>query len=207
MLTSGDELVVIDGVKQKKGEQIVLPISTEIGSIVILSGKEAKKKYGREAKEGAVEITTRKIPGGRMKIMGPGTYSIDVPDYGESFSYNFEIPDMNFEFPEFEGQMFVESFPDLKVFEDMGEVHMRILSDGEMTEEEKKMMREQLDNVRKQLEGSKEQKEMHLRLLNSDELKKEMEEMRKELEKSRKEIEESRKTLEKSRKEIKTKSY
>jgi hypothetical protein len=206
MLSSGDELVVIDGVKQKKSEQIVLPGSTEIASITILDSKEAKKKYGREAKEGAVEITTRKVPGGRMKIMGPGSYSIDVPDYGESFSYNIEIPEIDFAFPEF-SDMQIEEFPDLKVFEDMGEVRMKILSDGEMTDEERKMMREQLENVRKQLEGSKEQREMHMRLLNSDELKREMEEMRKELEKSRKAIEESRKDLEKSRREMNKKSY
>lgn len=54
-----DMLVVINGVKQEKGEEIRLPLSQEIDKLTILDKKDAKKKYGKDGKKGAVEITTK----------------------------------------------------------------------------------------------------------------------------------------------------
>jgi len=53
-------LVVVNGKKLGKGETFKLPDGEEIEDMTVLDNKEAKKKYGREAKDGAVEITTRR---------------------------------------------------------------------------------------------------------------------------------------------------
>lgn len=55
-------LVVVNGVKQPKNddEQINLPKGQSVSSMNVLSAKEAKKKYGKEGKKGAIEITTKK---------------------------------------------------------------------------------------------------------------------------------------------------
>ncbi|MFL9843523.1 M56 family metallopeptidase [Flavobacterium rhizosphaerae] len=54
-----DMLIVINGQKQEKGEKINLPLNQDISTVKILDKKEAKKKYGRDGKKGAVEITTK----------------------------------------------------------------------------------------------------------------------------------------------------
>ncbi|KAF2518730.1 M56 family peptidase [Flavobacterium salilacus subsp. salilacus] len=56
-----DMLIVINGVKQEKGESIKLPLNTEIDKMNFLDKKDAKKKYGKDGKKGAVEITTKKV--------------------------------------------------------------------------------------------------------------------------------------------------
>ncbi len=56
-----DLLIVINGVKQEKGESIKLPLNTEIDKMNFLDKKDAKKKYGKDGKKGAVEITTKKV--------------------------------------------------------------------------------------------------------------------------------------------------
>lgn len=204
MLSAGDELIVIDGVKQKKGE-ITLPNANQIASITVLKGKEGKKKYGRDAKKGVIEITTHKNGVGRFKITGPNTFSYAIP--GNEGSFQIEIPDMNFEFPEFDGEIFIEGFegfPDMTVFEGLGDFTFNITSD--MSEDELRAMREQLENSRIQIEKSRPQMELQLRKqLQGEELQRATEEMRKELEEAKKEIEQARKELEKSKKEMQQK--
>ncbi|GGB68112.1 hypothetical protein GCM10007424_05130 [Flavobacterium suaedae] len=53
-------LIVIDGKKQEKGETIQIPVNRAIDVIKTLERKEAKKKYGRDGRKGAIEITTKK---------------------------------------------------------------------------------------------------------------------------------------------------
>ncbi|WP_294732538.1 M56 family metallopeptidase [uncultured Flavobacterium sp.] len=57
-----DALIVIDGIKQKKGEIIKIPINQELDEVHVLNKKKAKKKYGRAGKKGAIEIKTKKKP-------------------------------------------------------------------------------------------------------------------------------------------------
>lgn len=60
-INNDDMLIVINGQKQEKGEKIRLPLNQEIKNLVTLDKKEAKKKYGKDGKKGAVEITTAEI--------------------------------------------------------------------------------------------------------------------------------------------------
>lgn len=55
-----DMLVVIDGVKQKPGSPVQLNLDREVDKVTMLKDKEGKKKYGKEGKNGVVEITTKK---------------------------------------------------------------------------------------------------------------------------------------------------
>ncbi len=55
-----DLLIIINGVKQEKGESIKLPLNMEIDKMNFLDKKDSKKKYGKDGKKGAVEITTKK---------------------------------------------------------------------------------------------------------------------------------------------------
>jgi len=59
VLNFGDDaLVIINGVKQPKGSVVTLPAGQQVVGIATLTTKEAKSKYGKEGKKGAVEITT-----------------------------------------------------------------------------------------------------------------------------------------------------
>lgn len=51
-------LIVINGVKYAKGQEIMLPAGQIVTSITTLTDKEGKKKYGKEGKKGVIEITT-----------------------------------------------------------------------------------------------------------------------------------------------------
>ena len=58
-------LIIVDGKKQKKGTDVTkleLPIGKAIATVNTYTPREAKEKYGREARKGAVEITTAKKP-------------------------------------------------------------------------------------------------------------------------------------------------
>jgi hypothetical protein len=53
-----EALVVINGIKYAKGQEITLPAGHQITKLTTLDGKEGKKKYGKEGKKGVVEINT-----------------------------------------------------------------------------------------------------------------------------------------------------
>jgi len=58
-------LIIVDGKKQKKGTDVTkleLPSGKAIATVNTYTPREAKEKYGREARKGAVEITTAKKP-------------------------------------------------------------------------------------------------------------------------------------------------
>jgi hypothetical protein len=55
-----DALVIINGVKQEKGKPIKIQLNEEISEVKVLTPKEAKKKYGKEGKNGAMEVITQK---------------------------------------------------------------------------------------------------------------------------------------------------
>ncbi|QYJ67892.1 M56 family metallopeptidase [Flavobacterium litorale] len=76
-INSKDMLIVIDGVEQKKGEPIQLPLHIEISTMNVLDKKAAKKKYGRKARKGAIEITTQKKESETIRVInGNGTSDI-----------------------------------------------------------------------------------------------------------------------------------
>ncbi|AXG74560.1 M56 family peptidase [Flavobacterium arcticum] len=60
-INNKDMLIVINGIKQEKGETIKLPLDTKIDKMNVLEKKEAKNKYGKDGKKGAIEITTKKV--------------------------------------------------------------------------------------------------------------------------------------------------
>ena len=87
-------LVVVNGVKQEKdtdATQLQLPKGQTISYMNVLSAKEAKKKYGREAKKGAIEITTKKVA--PNVISYPANYSYSYSDE-EDAREGFEMPPM-----------------------------------------------------------------------------------------------------------------
>jgi hypothetical protein len=57
-----DLLIIINGVKQNLGDYIKIPLGEELDKMNKLKPKEAKKKYGRAGKNGAIEVTTKKAP-------------------------------------------------------------------------------------------------------------------------------------------------
>ena len=87
-------LVVVNGAKQEKdtdATQLQLPKGQTISYMNVLSPKEAKKKYGRDAKKGAIEITTKKVT--PNVISYPTNYSYSYSDEDEERD-GFEMPPM-----------------------------------------------------------------------------------------------------------------
>lgn len=214
VLGDDDQLVVINGVKKGKGEKVTLPPGEVIGSVRIIEGKEAKKKYGREAKKGAVEITTHRGPGNHVMINGPMAYTQPGAMYGRGYAYAmpntdvyaFDIPEIDFEIPEFNGDVMAFAYPDVKVFTEMNGDMIRAYSGAQLSKEEMEAVRRQMAEAHIQMEKMAPHMQMEVReKLDGPEFKRAMEEMKKELDQARKEIDQARKELEESRKELKKK--
>lgn len=187
-INDNDMLIVINGVKQKKGDAIRLPLGQEIAELNMLKGKEAKKKYGKEAKEGAVEIITKAGGPFQMQI-GPEMHSFIMPQ--GMMDFNFDMP-MDFDIR-------IEDFPNMQEF-------MGIMKDGNF-ELSGTFDSEIIEELRKHAEDMKAQgfeKFSHKEMSEEDQkaAKEELEKARKDLEESRKELEKSRKDLEKARKQL-----
>lgn len=193
-----DMLIIINGVKQKKGEtSIKIPLGQEIAEMNILKGKEAKKKYGKEAKEGAVEITTQGANNMAFNI-GPEAFDFQMP------------PDMQFDMP-MDFDIRIESLGDF------GNVN-RIFTDGDnfkvwgdMSEEDMKQVQEELKKAQIELQdlGPRMQESFRKKEMSQEELKaakEEIEKAKKEIEQSRKEMEKARKELENARKKLNKKA-
>ncbi|MFP9100409.1 M56 family metallopeptidase [Flavobacterium sp. RHBU_24] len=102
MNTSDNTLIVVNGVKQQKGEPVYIPHGQDISAVNVIKGKDAKKKYGKEAKDGAIEITTAGPQNGHVMVVRPDkafTFEYDAPMVTEnSFSWSTgEMPDFDFE--------------------------------------------------------------------------------------------------------------
>ncbi|MCW4467723.1 M56 family metallopeptidase [Flavobacterium sp. MFBS3-15] len=187
-----DMLIVINGVKQKKGNPIKLPLGQEIAELNMLKGKEAKKKYGKEGKEGAVEIITKATGPFQMKI-GPEMHSFVMPE--GSMDFNFDMP-MDFDIR-------IEDFPNMQQF-------MGIIKDGDF-QFSGTFDSETIEQLRKHAEDMKAQgfeKFRNKEMAEEDQkaAKEELEKAKKEIEESRKELEQSRKELEKARKQLNKKA-
>jgi hypothetical protein len=73
--------VYVNGKLQPKGAPVRIPAGQTINSMNVLKGKDAKSKYGRDAKDGAIEITTTK--------KARRGYGIDRDNAARGFSFNF----------------------------------------------------------------------------------------------------------------------
>ncbi|MDV6169761.1 M56 family metallopeptidase [Flavobacterium sp. DG1-102-2] len=76
-------LVIVDGKKQEKdadASNIQFPNGQTISRINVLSPKEAKRKYGKEARKGAVEINTQRVP-------------LNMPRLPNGFAYTYNPGD------------------------------------------------------------------------------------------------------------------
>lgn len=110
-VNNDDMLIVINGQKQEKGEKIRLPLNQEIDKLTVLDKKDAKKKYGKDGKKGAVELTTREIAyvGKRVEkiIISPNLSDIvsfdestlaelrDLKKMGVELVKNIKIPEIS----------------------------------------------------------------------------------------------------------------
>lgn len=88
---SKGSLVVVNGIQQKEDEtenlkQLQLPKGQAISSMRMLSPKEAKKKYGKAGKKGAVEIDTKKMASNFAYAFG---------NDGDMMNLRFNMPDMD----------------------------------------------------------------------------------------------------------------
>jgi hypothetical protein len=177
---NSDALVIINGIVQPKGQQIVLPVGQQIAAVTTLDKKEAKKKYGKDAKKGAVEITTTK---GSSKGYALNTdqilsYAQQGLDTGLA-----ALADINFQKLISDGLASV-SFDEIKG-----------LSDEEMEE-----MQEELKNAQIEIQkvGPELQRQFKENLLS----KEDMEDAKREIEEAKKEIEQAKKEIIKAKKEI-----
>lgn len=187
-----DMLIVINGVKQKKDNAIKLPLGHEIAELNMVKAKEAKKKYGKEGKDGAVEITTKATGPFQMKI-GPEMHSFTMPE--GMMDFNFDMP-MDFDIR-------IEDFPNMQEF-------MGIMKDGNF-QFSGEIDSDVIEQLRKHAEDMKAQgfeKFSQREMTKEDEkaAKEELEKAKKEIEESRKELEKSRKDLEKARKQLNKKA-
>ena len=182
---NSDALVIINGVVQPKATAIVLPVGQQITGVTTLDKKEAKKKYGKDAKKGAVEITTAKSTNGVAinmdEVMGYAQQGMDA-----GFKVLADI-----DFDKILGEAFASiSFDDLQG-----------LSDEEM-----KSVQEELKNAQLEIElaGPEIQRQFDAQRLSRDEMleaRKAIMEARKEIMQAKKEIMQAKKDALKAKKE------
>ncbi|OYQ43630.1 hypothetical protein CHU92_03110 [Flavobacterium cyanobacteriorum] len=174
-----DMLVVINGIKQKKGEPIKLPLDQEIDEINILKDKAAKKKYGKEGRDGAVEIITKR-GGISMMMRYPQAFTYNIPEDGENGGFDID-------------KLILDLTDNLK------EMQIYKYSDN-MSPEELEDLQEKL--YRSQAEIQKAMEEMQFGLSGDNLSREELNDVKKELREARKQMMESRKELMEARKEM-----
>ncbi|WP_417351536.1 M56 family metallopeptidase [Flavobacterium alkalisoli] len=210
---NNDVLVIINGKKQQKGAAVTIPNGQTIASLNMLNGKDAKKKYGKEAKEGALEIITQEEKGGYVVKMPKGVM-LD-PNMMQNF-YIDPISMMDIEvFAQLDGEMAKRIEEQMKYIEEMGEADktkMKIMMERDLQNikrSEAQLQRDQqrMEEQKMRLERRTEERMERNsdRAKERDEVRKQMEEMRKEMEEARKDIMESRKEIEKELERIRSK--
>lgn len=214
---SDNTLVLLNGKKQEKGAPVRIPSGHEISAVNVLKGKDAKKKYGKEAKEGAIEITTKRsngnsargygfsgMPNGTNNSTFTFTYPDDMIAQGQNFA--FEMPDM---------QAFIDmskmEFPDVEELREQiknfngGTQNMQNFT--EYAEKMAERMRNRADDAHKQLNIERKKADEYRKAARSqnygrnlsDETRKEMDDVRKEIEETRNELQKAREELKKER--------
>ncbi len=184
-INNDDMLIVINGVKQEKGESIKLGLDEEIASLTMLSDKDGKKKYGKDGKKGVVEITTKKSNSWAIsKSPRAFVYSGNDPQ-GMSFSYDFSNEDMARSLRD--GLNVLEDFN----FEELGDV---------FNSEDMQRLQEELG--RAQIDVQKAMDEARFNFDSEKITDEEMAKIRKELREAQKEIQQARKEMMETRREM-----
>ena len=196
-----DALVIINGVKQKKGKSITLQPGQNIASITVLDSKDAKKKYGKEAKDGAVEVTTSETARGySYSVDGPISINrmefTDLPDFENIISnIDFEnLPDMTTI-----AQLYNSDDSALHVFsaKDMAQMKADLnRAFKDMAQSEKDIVRSKADMAKQKAEVDKMRRNNEISERDYNEMQREIEQAKKEIEQAKKEIQEARKEIE-----------
>ncbi|RWW98807.1 M56 family metallopeptidase [Flavobacterium cerinum] len=206
-------IVYINGVKQKESDIINIPNGQTISIINVLSPKEAKKKYGKEAKKGAMEITTQKSTPSSNNKSGSYSYALNnseiiMPNLDEIMGYaamgvnegmkalsaiNWDN-EMQFSNQGLSAQDIAQLKADIKqaqadVKREMGDIEMKNIFSEKDKEEFKRVYNEAYR------ESFKAMKEMKNEI--RENVKEEMKEAKKEMIKAKKEMEKARKEISK----------
>jgi hypothetical protein len=178
-----DMLIVINGVKQKKGEVIKLPLNEDVAAINMLEGKEGKKKYGKDGKKGVVEITTHKS-NNRIIMRNPHAY-FDIPEMnGESFSFSFDFDNEDI------ARSLRDGMESLKMLDGM-----KFYGDA-LSAEEMAKIQEELSQAQAEIQKSMDELKFDF---NNDMSEDEIQKIREELKEARKELMEARREMMKDR--------
>jgi hypothetical protein len=160
-------LIIVNGVKQEKNTDVTqfqVPKGQSISYMNTLTPKEAKKKYGKEGKKGAVEIGTVKTPRNVLQISPNYTYKGD--DEGQDMGY--EMPPM----PPMPPMEDIMSYARMGVNEGMkalSEIDWQKEMDFKgLSEEDRKEIQEEMKKARIEVEKA----------MNDPEIRKEMDEAR-----------------------------
>lgn len=189
-INNEDLLIVINGVKQEKGESIKLALDEEIALINMLDAKDGKKKYGKPGKKGVMEITTKKSNSWAMRnpevYLQPGRNPQSM-----SFSYDFSSEDIARGLRD--GLKSLEGIN----FDELGDA---------FSPEEIQKLQDELENA--QIEVQKAMDEVQLNFdaekISDEEMasiRKEMRDAQKEIQQARREIMETRREMMKDRKD------
>ncbi|WP_330443070.1 M56 family metallopeptidase [Flavobacterium sp. C4GT6] len=226
-----DVLVIVNGVKQQKGSTVTIPQGQIVSNINVITGKEAKKKYGKEAKDGVLVVTTQ--TGGSYAVKMPKGMVLDM-DMIQDFSID-PISMMDMEaLAQLDGEMAKRMEEQMKRVEEMSQAEKirmkeqmerglvqlqrgeaQIARDMERAEQRKLQMEERRTEILARKEELKENAEERREELKKrlEERKKHFEERRghidkmkaeqeKEMAEQRKQLEEVKKDMEEARKEI-----
>ncbi|WP_116787335.1 M56 family metallopeptidase [Flavobacterium psychrotrophum] len=121
-INMGDVLIVLNGKKLPKGEVLKLPAGEEVEGMTVLKNKEAKKKYGKDAKEGVIEITTRRTVSARGFAMLPRT---------QAYAYTSEPTSIST--PTIRQRVVIGSYvnDDVKAYEEMTDDQYLLIKDSD----------------------------------------------------------------------------
>ena len=208
-----DVLVIVNGVKQQKGSTVTIPQGQIVSNINVFTGKEAKKKYGREAKDGVLEVTTQ--TGGSYVVKMPKGVILDM-DMIQDFNID-PISMMDIEaIAQLDGEMAKRVEEQMKHVEEMSEANRsRMKAEIErgivqLQRGEAQMARDKERIERRMIQIEERKEELKERLENrreriierNDDIDKMKAEQRKQIAEERKQMQEIRKEMEESRKEI-----
>jgi hypothetical protein len=183
-----DALIIINGIKQPKGSVVMLQPGEQINTLNMVDKKEAKKKYGKDAKKGAIEITTRK-----NDIQG--AFAFAMPEIDMDQVMNFAKMGMDIGFDAM-ANVDIQTQLDL-AFDGLKDMDFNMLSAEERAnlQEDLKQAQIEIQNLGPQLKM-----EMSKRKMSTDDAKREIEAARKEIEAAKKEIQKAQMEIQKAQK-------
>ncbi|MHA3788350.1 M56 family metallopeptidase [Flavobacterium hauense] len=191
---SKGSLVIVNGVLQKENEndnlkQLQLPKGQAISNMKVLSPKEAKKKYGKPGKNGAVEIDTKQAP---------MNYTYAFGNDGDAMNLKLNMPDMD--------NLMAIAANGVNVGMDAVaniDWQSQIAFEG-ITEEERREIQEELKKAHAEIQQAmKELKiDMSRESLGKESKDQEMKQAMKQMEQAKLQMKEAQKQLEEAQKEV-----